>query len=57
MAEAVLRIVGPGDVKKVTHPSDWNRLLADTKFVKEDGDVDLEGFSEVQVRHGPQVQQ
>ena len=58
-------IAEPSDVKKgakkeqkkQSHPSDWNRLFADTKFVQADGDVNLAAFSEVQVRHGPQVEQ
>lgn len=64
MVEAVLgsessdvKMGAKKEEKKQSYPSDWNRVLAGTEFVGSDGDVNLEGFSEAQVRHTPCVRQ
>ena len=45
---------GDGDGSEVWH---WANVVKGSDHVGEDGVVNLEKFSEVQVRHGPQVQQ
>ena len=40
-----------------TEPWHWSTLMKHSEHVGEDGVVNLEEFSEAQVRHGPQVQQ
>ena len=45
---------GDGDGSESWH---WVSVMKGSEHVGEDGVVDLEKFSEAQVRHGPQVQQ
>ena len=45
---------GDGDGSEPWH---WQNVMKGSSHMVEDGVFDIEGFSEVQVRHGPQVQQ
>ena len=45
---------GDGDGSEPWH---WQNVMKGSSHMGKDGVFDIEGFSEVQVRHGPQVQQ
>ena len=45
---------GDGDGSEIWH---WQNVMKGSKHMGKYGVFDIEGFSEVQVRHGPQVRQ